>query len=117
MGYDLKMEYILTEPFGQQPFYCGRLRSQAERAMYRDQDSFPDQDSYRDQNSETEAHLPALLENQSRRELLPAGLPFADTDDYSEPAPRRVSLWPAFDRRTLIVSAAAIAIGRRTERV
>jgi membrane fusion protein (multidrug efflux system) len=73
-----------------------------ERAMFRDQDS------YRGQNSETEAHLPALLDNHTQRQIIPSELLSGETDD--EPAPRRVSLWPAFDRRTLIASAAAIAI-------
>jgi membrane fusion protein, multidrug efflux system len=78
--------------------------------MYRDQDSFPDQDSHREQGSETEAHLPALLESRGQTHLIPSEPLAGEADDYAEPAPRRVSLWPAFDRRTLIASAAAIAI-------
>ncbi len=84
--------------------------------MYRDQNSYQGQNSNRgegsdrDQDSETEAHLPALLENRSLSKLSPVEPLTGETDDYSEPAPRRVSLWPAFDRRALIAAAAAIAI-------
>ena len=84
--------------------------------MFRDEDSFRDQDSYRNQNSnpsneaETETHLPALVQKPLQTELVLTDVLESETDDVVAPARRRVSLWPAFDRRTLIASAAAIAI-------
>jgi membrane fusion protein (multidrug efflux system) len=82
-----------------------------ERAMFRDQDSYRSENSYHGEDEEAEAHLPAVLEQAQPSELVPLQAPDRRTDDDGlEPAPRRVSLWPAFDRRTLIASAAAIAI-------
>jgi membrane fusion protein, multidrug efflux system len=84
-----------------------------ERAMFRDQDSFPDQNSYHGDNEEVPAHLPALLEKPSPTELVPVE-PTEEIDEAADKghksAPRRVSLWPAFDRRTLIASAAVLAL-------
>jgi membrane fusion protein (multidrug efflux system) len=86
-----------------------------ERAMFRDQDSYRsqdsrNQDSYHGKGDGAEAQLPALLEKPSRTDVVPVAAPGDSSDDDLEPAPRRVSLWPAFDRRTLIAAAAALAI-------
>ena len=88
--------------------------------MFRDQDSYRsqdsrnqdsrNQDSYHGKDEGTEAQLPALLEKPSRTEVVPVAAPGESSDDDLEPLPRRVSLWPAFDRRTLIAAAAALAI-------
>ena len=77
--------------------------------MFRDQDSYRGQKSYHGKDAETETHLPAVVEGQS---LIVDVKPLSTEgdDDDVEPAPRRVSLWPAFGRRTLIATAAAIAI-------
>src|ERR1700722_1253407 len=81
----------------------------AERAMFRDRDSYRSQKSYHGEDAEAETHLPAVVEGQSQIIDVPPLSADGDDDDV-EPAPRRVSLWPAFDRRTLIATAAAIAI-------
>src|SRR5271165_7147412 len=81
-----------------------------ERVMFRDQDSYRGQKSYHGEGEDGEAHLPAVLENPTQTELVPVELRETVSDDDLEPKPRRVSLWPAFDRRTLVASAAAIAI-------
>jgi membrane fusion protein, multidrug efflux system len=90
--------------------------------MYRDQNSYRSQNSYRGQDparnqstdrghySDTEAHLPTLVENQAQRQLITVEPLTAETDDDFEPVVRRLSLWPAFDRRALIGAAVAIAI-------
>ncbi len=78
--------------------------------MFRDQNSYRSQDSYQGEAGETEGHLPALLEKPSQTDLVPLEGADDAADEHLEPRPRRVSLWPAFDRRTLIASAAALAI-------
>ena len=94
--------------------------------MFRDEDSYRSRNSYHDEDAEiegtdakaaaaegaeAESHLPAVLESRSHSELVPVEpLSGEADDDFPEPAPRRVSLWPAFDRRTLIATAAALAI-------
>ena len=76
--------------------------------MFRDQDSYRRQKSYHGGSEETEAHLPAVLEQPTQTELVPVELP-KTTDQDLKPKPRRKS-GPAFNRRTLIAVAAAIAI-------
>ncbi|MGA9007981.1 MAG: HlyD family secretion protein [Xanthobacteraceae bacterium] len=79
--------------------------------MFRDQDSYRGQKSYHGKDAENETHLPAVVEDHSRSQIISGEPLSADgNDDDVEPAPRRVSLWPVFDRRALIAAAAAIAI-------
>ena len=44
----------------------GLNKLNAERAMFRDQDSYRSQKSYHGEDAETETHLPAVLEGQSQ---------------------------------------------------
>ncbi|HUC48164.1 MAG TPA: HlyD family secretion protein [Xanthobacteraceae bacterium] len=82
--------------------------------MFRDPDSYRSQNSYHSEEDEAESHLPALVEKPSQTELVPLGAPDGEPGDEAdedfEPTARRVSLWPAFDRRTLIAAAAALAV-------
>jgi membrane fusion protein (multidrug efflux system) len=80
-----------------------------ERVMFRDQDSYRSQKSYHGEGEETEAHLPAVLEQPTATELVPVELPKTATDQDLERKPRRKSR-PALARRTLIAVAAVIAI-------
>ena len=77
--------------------------------MFRDQDSYRGQKSYHGEDEEAEAHLPAVLEQPAQTELVPVELAKTTADRDLKPKPRRKS-GPAFNRRTLIAVAAAIAI-------
>ena len=81
--------------------------------MFRDQDSYRSQKSYHGEGQEggqgaeqTEAHLPAVLEQPTQTELVPVELPKTAAD---QPKLRRRSRL-ALNRRTLIAAAAAVAI-------